>query len=178
MNRKSGRHARNGGFSLVEMLVAVTVMALLGTVILQVFLAADKMNGQAAVLDKAVNLAVDAVERLKAENPATVWNKDTLARIFPDSRIEAEGDGWRIRVLFDEQWQAFSLVRSDWPAHYLQLVLLPNSETGSRTTTVQATVANSGEQVNTPVLEKEPEETLFSMEAELSTQCDGQEATP
>ncbi len=170
--------SRRNGFSLVEMLVAVTVMALLGTILLQVFLSADRMNRAAASLDKAMNLSVDAVERLKAENPATLWTKEKLSAVFPDANITDYGDGWRVRLLFDKDWQAFSMVRSDWPAHYLQMELAPDPETGSRTTSVHVLVADSGEPGKGAGFADNTEISLFSLDAELSSVCEGKGVEP
>lgn len=170
-----------GGFSLVELIIAVTIMALLGTVVLRVFLSADGMNREAADLDKALNLSVDAVERMKAENPTILWNPETLNRIFPGSIIDRMEGGWRIRLLFDKEWQLFSPVRSDWPSHYMVLVLKPNPETGNGTTTVSVSVSETDTAVGVPIPEDragEEKNNLFTMQAELPSACDTQGVAP
>lgn len=170
-----------GGFSLVELMIAVTIMALLGTVVLRVFLSADGMNRKAADLDKAVNLSVDAVERMKAENPTILWNTETLNRIFPDSIIDRLDEGWRIRLLFDNEWQLFSPVRSDWPSRSMVLILKPNPETGNGTTTVSVSVSETVTAAGVPIPEHgvaDRKNTLFAMQAELPSACDTQGVAP
>lgn len=172
----AGKWGRQG-FSLVEMVLAVAIMALLGTVVLRVFLSADSMNKQAANLDKAVNLAVDAVERMKAENPAIRWNRENLSGIFPDSLIEPMEDGWRIQVLFDDNWQVFPLVRSDLPSHSLTLVLDPDLETGRKTTTVSVSVSDIERNSDVPFQKNMIEDrkvSIYFLQAELSSACDMQ----
>lgn len=172
---------RNGGFSLVELIIAVTVMALLGTVVLRVFLSAGGINRRAANLDKAVNLSVDAVERMKAENANIVWNPETLWRVFPDSIVDESDDGWRIRMLFDDEWQLFSLVRSDWPSHVMVLDLRPNPDTGKTTTTVSVAVSDTGSASGVPVPDNGTEtriDTIFTLQAELPSVCSNQGVAP
>ena len=181
MNGTDSGTRGKGGFSLVELMIAVSIMALLGMVVLRVFLSADGMNRKAADLDKAVNLSVDAVERMKAENQTILWNPETLNRIFPDSIIDRMDDGWRIRLLFDNEWQLFSPVRSDWPSHYMVLVLKPDPETGNGTTAVSVSVSETDTAVGVPIPENgvgDQKNTLFAMQAELPSACDTQGVAP
>jgi prepilin-type N-terminal cleavage/methylation domain-containing protein len=173
---KAGKWGRQG-FSLVEMVLAVAIMALLGTVVLRVFLSADSMNKQAANLDKAVNLAVDAVERMKAENPAILWNRETLSGIFPDSLIEPMEDGWRIQIYFDDNWQVFTLVRSDLPSYRLTLVLDPDPETGKKTTAVSVSISDIEKNSANPFqknLIEDHKAGIYFLQAELPSGCDMQ----
>lgn len=135
------RHRRTrGGFSLIEMIIAVTVLALLGTTVVRVFLAADGMNHKAAELDKAVSLCTDSIERLKAEKPSDPIDEAMLARVFPDARIARQSTGWQVLMLLDGTWSRFTPVHAEWPAYRLVLSLTPDEETSGTATVVDVSL--------------------------------------
>ena len=131
---------RQVGFSLLEMLIAVAILAFLGTIVLQVFLSSNEMNRQALALDRAVSLSVDAVERLKATNPSESLNRQTLSGWFPEGTLTPVEEGFQLTFLFDEAFQPFSSETSSWPKGALSMLLQPDPQTGGTTSIASVTV--------------------------------------
>ncbi len=169
------------GFSLVEMMIAVAILALLGTTVVRVFLMADGMNRQAAELDRAVALCTDAVERLKAENPSEPIGEALLTRVFPDAQVSRHADGWEVVLLADRDWSLFTRVRSDWPAYRLVLRLQPDAASSGLTTIVDASLSaypspagDDASSATQPVRVDNggmDDEAIFSLQAALPAPC-------
>ena len=68
-----GRRASRGrgGFSLVELVMAIAVLAIAGVFLAQVFLTADRLATRASALDHAVSACTSVVESWKAQEDPT-----------------------------------------------------------------------------------------------------------
>lgn len=75
------------GFTLVEVMVALFVVAIVSTPLLQMFVTTSYVNKDAQVMDMANVLAVQKAETFKAD-PEAVYNPD-----HPDSYYFYKGDG-------------------------------------------------------------------------------------
>lgn len=184
MNGMRQRRRTPGGFSLIEMIIAVAVLALLGTTVVRVFLAADGMNRKAVELDRAVALCTDSIERLKAEKPSEPIDEAMLTRVFPDAVISRQADGWQVRMLLDAKWSLFSPVRSDWPAYLLVLSLTPDEESSGMATAMDASLrafpgrTDAGESPQT-VLDRAEDAriddmAIYALQAMLPAPCAGE----
>jgi len=182
------RRPASGGFSLVEMMLAVAILALLGTTVVRVFLTADGMNRKAAELDRAVAFCTDAVERLKAENPSEPIGDALLTRVFPDADVTRQAAGWEVVLLADREWNLFTRVRSDLPAYRLVLDLAPDEASSGLTTAVNASLtvfpvpASIGESPGMAMARADGEESkaavIFTLQAVLPAPCATEGGTP
>ncbi len=86
--------SRQKGFSLVEIIISIAVLALLSLFVIQAFLVSERLNQRAADLDIATGLAVDGLERFKASP------QDILAAY----ELTADGAYQQIST-FDSAWQ-------------------------------------------------------------------------
>ena len=82
------------GFSLVEIIIAVAVLALLSGYVLQSFIVSQELNKKAADLDTANAITVAAIETFKA-SPEAVLQK-------------------QYQPLGKNSWQAVSYYDADW----------------------------------------------------------------
>lgn len=57
---------RNAGFSLVELLIAVIILAIIVVPLLHGFVTSARMNGKARQTQRAITVAQDLMEGLKA----------------------------------------------------------------------------------------------------------------
>ncbi len=90
MRRKSyGRKSDNRGLSLIELLVAVTILSIVVGVLLRGFILSAKVNQKAKVLHKATTLATDILEGLKAEDMDEIMQEFTYPTY---SGLNAEGE--------------------------------------------------------------------------------------
>ena len=140
MNRQTTSERRRNGFSLIELLLAVTMLALLGTIVLQVFLASQELNRRALALDRAVWLNVDAVERLKAVHPAETLNRELLTSLFPEATLTAADQGWQLTLLLDAQYQPHSPADSGEPAFAWRMRIVPDPAAEGLSSLATATV--------------------------------------
>lgn len=91
MNRR-----RTGGFTLVEVIVAVAAMAVLGGFIMQLFVLSRQVSQSASDTDRALERASEIVSRFKlAQSPDAYWQE--LA-----GEPYASGDS--ISQYFDADW--------------------------------------------------------------------------
>jgi prepilin-type N-terminal cleavage/methylation domain-containing protein len=180
--------ARLAGFSLIEMLIAVTVLALLGTVVIQVFLTADRMNRQALVLDRAVSLSADVVERLKAGIPEQDVDRGFLTQLFPESLIDATDTGWQVEMLLDDSLVSLppqTIVRA---SHLMLLTISEDPQTDGLSSLVHVAIHEAGDpraipRAGAPSGPSESEETwkaepLFDLDVAIAAGCDTGEVTP
>ena len=174
---------RRAGFSLMEMLIAVAILAFLGTIVLQVFLSSNEMNRQAQALDRAVSLSVDAVERLKAINPSEPLNRQTLSGWFPEGTFTSVGEGFQLTFLFDESFQPFSSEDSSWPKGAMSVLLQPDPQTGGSSSLASVTVRQfANQQTDSWVLQNLEElpdklrestfgDVIFTLQAAVPSAC-------
>ena len=91
MKRQKGRkHLNNRGISLVEILVAFTILAIVVGPLLKVFLTATKFNVRAKERQRVTAAAQSVMEGLKAFDIETVcmqFNGDSAFLIYPDSAV-------------------------------------------------------------------------------------------
>ena len=71
MNGLRGRLRGRGGFSLVELVMAIAVLAIAGVFLSQVFLTADRLATRASALDRAVSASTAIAESWKAQSDPT-----------------------------------------------------------------------------------------------------------
>ena len=59
---QSDKKKSQGGFSLVELIVSIAVVAILGALVLQLFVSAEVLNRKAGDIDKSISISVAAIE--------------------------------------------------------------------------------------------------------------------
>lgn len=181
--------ARRSGFSLIEMLIAVTVLALLGTIVIRVFLTSEKMNQQALALDRAVALSVDAVERLKAGIPADAVDRDTLTVLFPEATLVALADGWQVELLLDDAFQSLPPEAGLVSEHLMSLVVSADPQTEKLSSLVSVNVHARRHDVKGPEPTSVPPassrdglvwdaEPIFTLAAAIPAGCEIEEVAP
>ncbi len=88
------------GFTLVELIISVGTLAIVGTIMIQLFIGAKEVALRSADLDKAVFLTNRIVESIKAER----WSEEPLSQMqiikSPDNSNELIRVGY-----YDENWE-------------------------------------------------------------------------
>lgn len=92
------------GMTLVEMIMAVALLAVLGGVVLQMFLFAQGKNRDAWDEDQAVNRSVGIIETMKTLPVDADVGALELAAMFPDSEISVSRGTWELVFWYDDAW--------------------------------------------------------------------------
>ena len=85
----------NKGFSLVEVIIAIAVLALLSGYVLQSFIVSEELNKKAAALDTATYKCVSIIETFKA-NPELTLKEDYQ---------NLSSNSWQTTFYYGEDWQ-------------------------------------------------------------------------
>ena len=78
-NRENNRINNNKGFSLVELLIAVTILAIISIPFLRSFVTAANINGKSRQAQRATTVAQDLMEGLKAYDFDEIYDMYTKA---------------------------------------------------------------------------------------------------
>lgn len=82
LSRKEQQLNKNAGFSLLELLIAVTILAIITIPMLHMFVTSAKINGKSRITLRATVLAQDVVEGLKA------YHIDEIKEQFDTKHLE------------------------------------------------------------------------------------------
>ena len=96
-NRKSQQLNTNAGFSLVELLVAVTILAIIAIPMLHMFVTSARINGKSRITLRATVLAQDVVEGLKAyriEEIQDQFNQNEDFEMLSSSIVDGDCTYW------------------------------------------------------------------------------------
>lgn len=77
MRRKQEIKLNNKGISLVELLVAITILSIISVVVFQGFILSARTNSKAKIQHKATSLAQNILEGMKAENTDDIKSQFT-----------------------------------------------------------------------------------------------------
>ncbi len=103
MNRRKLPLRKNKGFSLIELLVTITIIAIIAIPLLRSFVSAMKLNAQAKVVQNGTQVAQDVAENFKAKTLESLLEKykDIMTKTSYDVVEGAEIEGERYsRYLF------------------------------------------------------------------------------
>lgn len=101
MNKKNHiRGKQNKGFTLVEVLIAITILAIIVTPLLHAFVTASRTNAKAKQLMKATTLAQNVMEELKANS------LEEVARQFNSSSTTSYTDKVSVVGIADKYYEA------------------------------------------------------------------------
>ena len=101
----------NKGFSLLEVIIAIAVLALLSGYVLQSFIVSQELNKRAADLDTATYKCVSIIERFKADHETIL-----------DSDYQRTGDtSWQMSSFYSQDWQ--NCLESQSPAFIITSII-------------------------------------------------------
>lgn len=92
MLKKINLRSSKNGFTLVEIIISVAILAFVSIVVLELFLTAVTLNQKASDLDKSVVLAKNAVEIFKASKRVNSYSKQNI------------GESILVKSYYDSNW--------------------------------------------------------------------------
>jgi prepilin-type N-terminal cleavage/methylation domain-containing protein len=91
----------NRGFTLVEVIIAIGVIALASVIILQLFITAKNLNQKSTDLDKSILASTSIVELIKSgEAPDDIKANPSAEHAF----IDESNDIININMYYDDNW--------------------------------------------------------------------------
>lgn len=100
MSKLSGN--QNDGFTLVELVISVCVMAIISVYMLQFFIGAKDLNRKAEDLDASVYLSTSIMESIKAD----VWETSPTLKAFGVPQVSNKVSGAEWITYFDSDWKS------------------------------------------------------------------------
>lgn len=92
---------RKKAFSVVEIIMSVALLSIFSVVFINLFVAADRLNNRAEILDMSVITATGIMERVKTTEQLTeLLNYDDLSQGF----IESEEGSLSMYLGYDKKW--------------------------------------------------------------------------
>jgi len=132
MKKLRAKAMQNGGFTLVEVIFSIIVLAIVSVTLLNMFTVSTKTNVEAGVLDKAKSLCVEASEEFRANpdgpnplDPSDPGSSEYLRRFKASA---GEFDETIYMKYFNKRWEEEP---DESQAEYLLEIVA--SETGSET---------------------------------------------
>ena len=96
--KKSKQLKSDAGFTLIELMIAFTILSLVVGSLFQIFFVSTKNNEKAYEFDMANNLAITAMEHFKAE-PA----------LYDEYMLDSSPESSRVFKYYDKEWQELKL---------------------------------------------------------------------
>jgi prepilin-type N-terminal cleavage/methylation domain-containing protein len=91
----------NRGFTLVEVIIAIGIMAIASVVILQLFITAKNINQKANDLDKSILASTSIIELFKSgETPDDIKTDPYIEH----AKIDESNDIININIYYDDNW--------------------------------------------------------------------------
>jgi prepilin-type N-terminal cleavage/methylation domain-containing protein len=88
-------HKSRGGFTLVEIMIVVAIIALLAAIAVPGFIRARKRSQASRILEdlRMIDAAIDqyAIETNKSTNHTVAWSPDIIAYLKPNSQLYITG---------------------------------------------------------------------------------------
>ncbi|MDR3122080.1 MAG: type II secretion system GspH family protein [Clostridiales bacterium] len=106
----SGCRSEDSGFTVIELLIAFTILAIVAGSLFQIFYVSARNNTRAREYDVANNLAITAAELFKAD-PEKLGD-DPMFAVEPGAVSGGtwrSGDGARFRKFYDENWRELEI---------------------------------------------------------------------
>jgi prepilin-type N-terminal cleavage/methylation domain-containing protein len=165
MSRTLWNHLNKKGFTLIEMLIAVSVLSLLGVVVIQVFITASSLNHKAADMDRAVAASTAVVERMKSLPSGSELDIQTIGSLFPDAVVSIGVDGLEgsVSQMYSGEWEPMSMASSQLPGFVLDAQLKAGSSKLGDVTLLTIKVTKQGRYFH----KSDPLPLLFELEAAL-----------
>jgi prepilin-type N-terminal cleavage/methylation domain-containing protein len=93
------------GFTLVELIISIGIVAIISSSILQLFITAGNLNRKAYDIDKCVMLSETIIEQFKSgDKPIDVKNIDIMKDAFYSGNI----NNFKLSLYFDGKWNEIS----------------------------------------------------------------------
>jgi prepilin-type N-terminal cleavage/methylation domain-containing protein len=123
------------GFTLVELIISIGIVAIISSTILQLFITAGNLNRKAYDIDKCVMLSETIIEQFKSGNkPIDVKNIDILKNAF----YSGNDNSFKLSLYLDGKWKEISKevtpseVAANIAATYiLKVMVKPNANKGT-----------------------------------------------
>lgn len=168
MSKLSGN--QNHGFTLVELVISVCVMAIISVYMLQFFIGAKDLNRKAEDLDASVYLSASVIESIKAD----VWKTSPVLQAFGSPVISNDPDGLEWTAYYDASWSPLQL-KDEQALYQGRLHMKPLSAAGKPKGLYQVTVEIK--RLEPYFRGKTPEPVLYTLESKLYIN-DLKEVTP
>ncbi len=94
----------NKGFTLIEVIVAIAILALLSGGLLEAFVLSTKMNSKADNIDKANLLATQVAEDFKSGAQADLFYKGEAVSVFTDTESVLAGSERQYTKWYNASW--------------------------------------------------------------------------
>ena len=108
---------KNNGFTLIEVIISIVILSIAGAIVLQLFVAADRMSKNSRELEMASLAAANGIEVIKSSASLQEVIKDSF---FEDAKAEETKDGLSILLFYDDTFRASS---SEQAYYKLELML-------------------------------------------------------
>lgn len=89
------------GFTLVEIIIAIGIIAIISGFVLQIFISAKNLNEKAADLDNSVFISNNLIELFKSGNSEEAFTASTR---FSNMKVTNEGGSATIELYYDADW--------------------------------------------------------------------------
>lgn len=155
-----GRNNQNDGFTLVELVISVCVMAIISVYMLQFFIGAKDLNRKAEDLDASVYLSTSVVESIKAD----VWETSPILKAFDLSNKVEGANGVEWIANFDANWKPLKQ-EAQLALFQGRLTIEPLSTTGHEKNLYLVTV--EVKRLKPYFRGKTPEPILYTLESKL-----------
>jgi prepilin-type N-terminal cleavage/methylation domain-containing protein len=131
---KFRKSVNSKGFTLVELIISIGIIAIISSSILQLFITAGNLNRKAFDIDKCVMLSESIIEQFKSGNtPIDLKNTDIMKTAF----YSEENKNLKLILYFDSEWNEISkateLRETDalrTASYILKAVVKPTSDRG------------------------------------------------
>lgn len=127
------------GMTLIEMIMAVALLAIMGIIVIQMFLSAQTMNQKSKELDVAVSYSVDAIEKMKSLDNGTPSIEMIQKDLFPESAIMEFEDKWEFIWLYDDKFQVILTDSIPKAFYQMRLMLERDPESNGKTGLITVT---------------------------------------
>lgn len=97
-----GTKKNKKGFTLIEIIVAIGIIAIISGFVLQIFISAKNLNQKAADLDNSVFISSNLIELFKSGNSEEDFIRSTR---FKNMKITDAGGSPSIELYYDADWK-------------------------------------------------------------------------
>lgn len=158
MNKLKGNQRR--GFTLVELVISVCVMAIISVYMLQFFIGAKDLNRKAEDLDASVYLSTAVIESIKAN----VWETSPELQAFGLPLAGSDPEGLEWTAYYDAAWSPLKQ-KTEQALFQGRLLMKRLSQEGQPKGLYQVTVEMT--RLEPYFRGKTPEPVLYTLESKL-----------
>jgi prepilin-type N-terminal cleavage/methylation domain-containing protein len=99
---KFKKSVNSKGFTLVELIISIGIIAIISSSILQLFITAGNLNRKAYDIDKCVMLSESIIEQFKSGNtPIDVKSIDIMKKAF----YSGDNKNFKLTLYLDSEWK-------------------------------------------------------------------------